>query len=109
MNFKFSPEDLSKASWDVTPINLNIKNPIEIDYNDFFYVWKSDCKNSLVKVHFNKRIFVARYPVRLPVSENDDYERNCDNYNNFKLKAKTVSYSRNLVIKITLVNQEQIL
>ena len=87
---KFSPEVLSNAKWDVTPMNVAMKNPIEIDYSEFFFVWKSDCKNTRVKLHFNKQIFIARYPVRLPVSENDEYERNCDNYDQFKLKAKTV-------------------
>jgi hypothetical protein len=88
---KFSPEKLSYARWDVTPMNIDMKNPIEIDYSEFYFVWKSDCKNTRVKLHFNKRIFTARYPVRLPVSENDEYERNCDNYNQFKLKTKTVN------------------
>lgn len=71
-------------------MNLQIKNPIEIDYVNFVYAWKSDCKNTKATLHFNKKIFSVSYPVKVPVSENDEYEQNFENYNRFKQTKKKV-------------------
>ena len=83
-------------------MSLDMKNPIEIDYTQFCYVWKSDCKNVSVRLHFNRKIFTVDYPVRCPTAENDEYEQKCEinTYSRFKQNQRPNSkyifkFSRN--------------
>ncbi len=71
-------------------MNLHIKNPIEIDFSNFYYTWKSSSGKATARLHFNKKVFEVTYPVRVPISTNDEYEQNCSNYDRFKQNKKMV-------------------
>ncbi|CAF0911632.1 unnamed protein product [Brachionus calyciflorus] len=73
-----STDDFQEAKWDVREMSLKMTNPIEKDYNNFFYVWKSMCKNVEFKIHFNKKLVVVKYPVKVPKSLDDEFEQKCD-------------------------------
>lgn len=98
----FSSEDLSIARWNTTPMALDVTNPIEIDYSSFFYIWKSDCKNVKARLHFNKKIFSVTYPVKVPTSENDEYELKFESYSRFKQNKSSSKH----IFKFTLNEQE---
>lgn len=80
-----SSENFTEVKWDVRQISLKTKNPVEKDYHNFFYVWKSMCKNAEFRLHFNKKIIVIKYPVKIPKSVDDEFEQKCD-INNTILK-----------------------
>ncbi len=65
--FKFQTHDLADG-----------KSLIEIDYHLNFYKWKSTCKKFEIKLHFNKRVFLIRYPIKVPHNELDEYEMKYD-------------------------------
>jgi hypothetical protein len=94
-----SSENLTEPKWNITNMKLELNNPIEIDYSNFFYIWKSECKNSELKLHFNRTIFIVKYPVKVPISQNDEYEQKCD------LNSMRQSKSKH-IFKYTLNEQE---
>jgi hypothetical protein len=80
LNIKFTAENLNESVWEINDYiikNLD-KNPIELDYHNFFYIWKSKCNNAEFRLHFNKIIVQVKYPVKVPTSANDEYELKCD-------------------------------
>lgn len=86
-------------------MRLDFKNPIEIDYANYFYTWKSDCKNAELKLHFNKVLFVVKYPVKVPLSQNDEYEQKCELNSYTRLKQQKQVNSK-YIFKYTLNEQE---
>jgi len=72
---KKSTENLGELKWEC---NLNLKNPIEVDYHNYAYVWKSMCKNGEIRLSFNRKQVSVKYPVKIPKSLNDEYEQKCD-------------------------------
>ncbi len=57
---------------------MNLKNPIEVDYHNYNYVWKSTCKNGEIRLSFNRKQVSVKYPVKIPKSLNDEYEQKCE-------------------------------
>lgn len=52
----------------------NDKSSIQIDEKNFHFIWKSKCSRAELRVHFNKAVAWVKYPVRIPRSDNDEYE-----------------------------------
>jgi hypothetical protein len=75
-----SAEKLKEITWNVNDMSINLKNPLEIDYHNYFFVWKSDCKNVEFKLSFNKCLVCVRYPLRVPKSANDEFEIKLDHF-----------------------------
>lgn len=102
-----SPDNLTEAEWDTKEMSLRDKNPIEIDYHNFVYIWKSACKNVDLKLHFNKKILSVKYPVKVPKSLNDEYEQKCDiNSKYSKFKNKDQHFVSKHIFKYTWNEQE---
>lgn len=100
-----SSEDLTQPRWDITIMKLGMKNPIEIDYANFFYTWKSDCKHTELKLHFNKVQFIVKYPVKVPRSQNDEYEQKCE-LNTYSRLSQQKQTNSKYIFKYTIVEQE---
>lgn len=79
---KLSSENLTQFKWSLS--NTLNQNPIEIDYHHFFFTWKSTCKKSLIKLHFNKSIIIFKYPVKIPINELDEFDVKYDITNTSK-------------------------
>lgn len=47
---------------------------IETDEKTWSYLWRSRCGRAELRLHFNKAVAFIKYPVRIPRSENDDFE-----------------------------------
>ena len=79
---------------------LEEKNPIDIDYTNFCYSWKSNCRHTELKLHFNKITFMVKYPVKVPTSPNDEYE------NKLQLNSHFKQSTSKHIFKYTHVEQE---
>jgi hypothetical protein len=66
---------MHEAQWNVDSRSLLVRNPIELDFHNYCYMWRSECGRVELKLHFNKRTVWIRYPVRVPTSVNDEYEQ----------------------------------
>lgn len=84
-----SAEKLKEITWNTTPMSIESKNPIEIDYHNYFFVWKSDCKNVEFKLSFNKCIVCVRYPLKVPKSINDEFEQKMDNFKKHSINTNS--------------------
>jgi len=102
---QLSSEDLTQPRWNITNMKLSMKNPIEIDYANFFFTWKSDCKHTELKLHFNKVQFIVKYPVKVPRSQNDEYEQKCE-LNTYSRLSQQKQTNSKYIFKYTQVEQE---
>ncbi|RNA07305.1 hypothetical protein BpHYR1_010904 [Brachionus plicatilis] len=105
--FWMSSENLLQVKWDVREMSLKTNNPVEKDFHSFFYVWKSVCKNAEFRLHFNKKIVVVKYPVKLPKSADDEFEQKCDINNTImKINKNKPTYVSKHLYKYTMNEQE---
>ena len=84
-----SAEKFKEITWETTPMSIHSKNPIEIDYHNYFLVWKSDCKNVEFKLSFNKCIVCVRYPLKVPKSINDEFEQKIDHFKKHSINTNS--------------------
>jgi hypothetical protein len=99
-----SSEVIAEARWNVENKNLVVRNPLEVDFHNYCFTWRSDCKRVEFKLHFNKKIAWVRYPVRIPAATNDEYEQKMENS---KLKSqKSDSHLSKYLYKYTYNEQE---
>jgi hypothetical protein len=96
---------LNEASWSIKLDRENF-NPIKVDCANNFYVWESNCKNVLAKLHFNKLIFVVDFPVRCPQAENDEYEQKCELNTYARFKQNQIKPNSKYIFKYTRSMQE---
>ena len=93
---QLTSENLLEFKW-------NINDRLEIDYHNFFYKWKSTCKKSTIKVHFNKSIILFKYPIKIPTNEKyDEFE------NKYDIRNTSKKYSNKIknIFKYTYNEQE---
>ena len=102
-----STDDINEARWDVREKSLKLSNPIEKDFHNYFFVWKSQCKNVEFKLHFNKKIISVKYPVKVPKSLDDEFEKKCDINNTIlKLNKNKQNFVPKHMYKYTWNEQE---
>jgi hypothetical protein len=88
-----SADKLNEITWNTAAVSIDLRKPIEIDYHDYFYIWKSDCKNVHFKLNFSKTIVIVKYPIRVPKSANDEFEQKLEH---FKTKKSLTTNSKYL-------------
>ena len=96
-----SADKLKEVTWHTTQMSMNLKNPIQVDYHNFFFVWKSDCKNVEFKLSFNKCTVLVKYPLRVPKSSNDEFEHKLEHF-----KKQTLSTNSKHLFKYTWNEEE---
>lgn len=73
-NLKTSIELITSAVWETRG-----RESIEVDNKSWSYLWRSKCGRAELRLHFNKAVAWIKYPVRIPRSENDQFEAQSDN------------------------------
>ena len=96
-----SAEKLSEASWTTTQMAIDLKNPIEIDYHNYCFLWRSDCKNVEFKLNFSKTVVCVKYPIRVPKAPNDEFEQKIEHF-----KKQTLTTNSKYLIKYTFNEEE---
>lgn len=84
-----SSEDICELKWSTKD------QEIEYDYSNKFLIWNSICKRGKLKLHFNKKLLVISYPIKVPINEFDEFETNFDITKSYQKYADHVNKTTN--------------